>query len=119
MVALETIKQLNQPQSLDVQTGPNGEPSRIRLRAPESTGGIGTKHRSRDRTPHQQVRAIRSDRQWMTVVAIEDCWKINDEWWRGEELEIERLYFDVVLDNNQRLTIFHDPIRGTWARQAE
>ncbi len=55
----------------------------------------------------------------MKVVAVTDHWKINDEWWRGEELEIERRYFDIVLDNNQRLTIFHDLVRDTWSRQAE
>ena len=91
----------------------------MRLKA---TLGFEPRRRSSQPRHHQQVQqlqAIRSDGQWMKVISIEDRWKINDEWWRGEELEIERLYFDVVLENNQRLTIFHDLISDTWSRQAE
>lgn len=55
----------------------------------------------------------------MTVVSVEDFWKINDEWWRGEEQEIERVYFDLILQSSQRLTVFHDLVRDEWFRQAD
>lgn len=55
----------------------------------------------------------------MNVTSIEDFWKINDEWWRGEEQEIERVYFDLVLQSSQRLTVFHDLVGDEWFRQAD
>ena len=51
------------------------------------------------------------------VAAIEDMWKINDEWWRGPSQEIERVYFEVLLEDGRRVTVFHDLVRGEWFRQ--
>ena len=52
------------------------------------------------------------------VVAIEDMWKINDEWWRGPEEEIARLYYTVRLENDQQLTVYLDLVANSWYRQA-
>jgi hypothetical protein len=117
LVVLRAIKQLNEPQPVSVKAGPGGEPGYVRLSVIE-----GVDVSSRRRRPggaSQKLRSIRSDGQWMRVASVEDCWKINDEWWRGPELEIERLYFDVVLENSQRLTLFHDLLEDKWSRQAE
>lgn len=94
-------------------------PLRIRLKAIGDEKRTRKYRRSRRVPSSHEFQAIRTDGQWMSVVAVNDRWKINDEWWRGEELEIERIYFDVLLDSNQQITIFHDLIRDTWARQAE
>ncbi len=118
MTTPNTIKQLNEPQPVEVKRGEHGTPVSVRLK-PVDAQTIHPGNRRRRNSHRQQYRAIRSDGKWMNVVAIEDTWKINDEWWRGSELEIERVYFDVVLENNQRLTIFRDLIRDTWSRQAE
>ena len=48
------------------------------------------------------------------VSRIEQRWRIDDEWWRKE---ISRMYFDVVLEDGQRLTVFHDLIGGGWYLQ--
>jgi len=49
---------------------------------------------------------------------VEDIWKINDEWWRGEESRIERIYFELLLESGRRVTVFHDVTRCAWHRQA-
>ncbi len=50
-----------------------------------------------------------------SVVCVQDCWRIDDEWWR--ERPISRLYFTVVLDDNILLTLYHDLHAGTWFEQ--
>ena len=51
------------------------------------------------------------------VVAIEDMWKINDEWWRGPDKEIERVYFHTRLSDGRPVTLFHDLAADGWFRQ--
>jgi len=49
------------------------------------------------------------------VSAIEDMWRIDDEWWRSEP--ISRLYYAVLLNSGQRLAVYKDLIAGKWYRQ--
>ena len=58
--------------------------------------------------------AVRSTRR-QTVRAIEDMWRIDDEWWRSEP--VSRLYYAVLLDSGQRLVIYQDLIDGKWYKQ--
>ncbi len=51
------------------------------------------------------------------IVAVEDMWKINDEWWRGPEMEIERVYFRARLADGRPITLFHDLALDAWFRQ--
>lgn len=51
------------------------------------------------------------------VAAIEDMWKINDEWWRGQEIEIERVYFHTRLVDGRPVTLFHNLAGDEWFRQ--
>ena len=55
---------------------------------------------------------------WLQVAAIENLWKVNDEWWRGAEKEISRLYYMLRLENSQQLTVYLDLITDNWCRQA-
>ena len=50
-----------------------------------------------------------------TIAAIQDCWRIDDEWWR--EHRVARMYYDVVLDDGTRLTIFQDLVADAWYEQ--
>ena len=52
---------------------------------------------------------------WQAVAAVEDRWRIDDEWWRSEP--VSRLYFKVQLNSGQRLIIYRDLISGNWYRQ--
>jgi hypothetical protein len=50
-----------------------------------------------------------------TITAIQDCWRIDDEWWR--EHPVSRLYYKLVLDDGTLLTIYHDLLTGLWFEQ--
>ena len=59
----------------------------------------------------------RAGRKIYEVVAMEDMWKINDEWWRGPEMEIERVYFRARLTDGRPVTLFHNLATDAWFRQ--
>lgn len=50
-----------------------------------------------------------------TIVAIQDRWRIDDEWWR--EHPISRMYYEVVLDDGSLLTMYQDLIADEWFEQ--
>jgi hypothetical protein len=49
------------------------------------------------------------------VTRVQDCWRIDDEWWREEP--ISRLYFVVLLEHDALLTVYHDLISDGWYEQ--
>ncbi|MEE8158854.1 MAG: hypothetical protein V3T78_05745 [Dehalococcoidia bacterium] len=49
--------------------------------------------------------------------AIEDRWRIDDEWWR--EGPISRTYFDCVLGDGRHVTLVKDLITNSWYRQRD
>jgi len=51
----------------------------------------------------------------LKVEAIEDRWRIDDEWWR--DMPISRTYFDCVLEGGKRITLVKDLITSLWYRQ--
>ena len=46
------------------------------------------------------------------IIAINDLWQVNDEWWR--EHPISRLYDQITTQSDRRLTIFQDGMNGNW-----
>jgi len=50
------------------------------------------------------------------MAAIEDRWRIDDEWWRAEP--VSRLYYAVRLDSGQRLVLYKDLNDSRWYRQS-
>ena len=80
-----TIKPVNLPEPVQVETAPSGLPSAIR-------------------TPQRLV-----------IKAVEDHWRIDDEWWRDEE--VSRIYYTLLFPAGQRMVIFQDLITGQWYRQ--
>ena len=49
------------------------------------------------------------------ALAVEACWRIDDEWWR--ERPIARLYFRLRLEDDLMLTVYHDLITDAWFEQ--
>lgn len=49
------------------------------------------------------------------ITQIQDTWIIQDEWWRQE---LFRQYYELLLDNDTRRTVFHDRIADRWYEQA-
>ena len=56
---------------------------------------------------------VRSGRR-VAVTAIEDTWRIDDEWWRDE---ISRLYYQLELADGTTITVFEDLMKGGWYAQ--
>ena len=50
-----------------------------------------------------------------TIAAIQDRWRIDDEWWR--EHPISRMYYEVVLDDGTLLTMYQDLKVDQWFEQ--
>jgi hypothetical protein len=80
-----SFKPVNLPESLSMDEGPAGLPKAVLM-------------------PRKQV-----------VKAVEDIWRIDDEWWRGEP--ISRLYYSLMLSSGQRLVIYKDLVLNSWYRQ--
>ncbi len=136
--ASSAIKPLNAPQPVEVRASPDGLPEAVRP-PPLSAHGPGerTGLRVTQRDPTRrgwgppggagpaQARgaptagATRAPGGWLAVEEIEDIWKIYDEWWRGADRRVERLYFAVFLENGQRATLYHDLARDCWNRQSD
>jgi hypothetical protein len=55
-------------------------------------------------------------RHRQAVAAVEDKWRIDDEWWRREM--VARHYFTVRLTSGQRLVLYKDLAGGGWYRQS-
>ena len=47
--------------------------------------------------------------------AVEDRWRIDDEWWRREA--VARLYYSVRLASGHRAVLYKDIISGEWYKQ--
>ena len=83
--------------------------------SPLSRGGSGrptaAPHKS---TPPKHGRRA-SPARALRVTAIEDRWEIDEEWWRTRP--VSRMYYRVLLEDGQALTIYRDMLNGIWYRQ--
>jgi hypothetical protein len=59
--------------------------------------------------------AVTLSGQRLRVVAVQDAWRIDDEWWR--ERAVSRLYFSLALEDGRTVTVYRDLVSGRWARQ--
>ena len=79
------LRPLNQARPIRVETDESGEPQAVML-----------------------------EYKRLAVVAVQDRWCIDDEWWRKE---VSRLYFSLLLEDGRTLTIYRDLVRGRWSQQ--
>ncbi len=100
------IKLLNQPEPVQVVTDPAGRPASVAVR---------TSLPARSRQGRSGASRIST---MQTVAAIDDRWKINDEWWRGPNEEIERMYYSLLLESGNKVVVYQDMKTGAWFRQA-
>ena len=49
------------------------------------------------------------------VTSIEDAWRVEDEWWR--DAAVSRTYFEVLLEDGRRISVFQDHATGAWYEQ--
>ena len=81
----DTTKPVNLPEPLSVEENSAGLPTAVRLKRRQA------------------------------IIAIEDCWRIDDEWWRSEP--VSRLYYAVILASGHRIVLSKNLIDGSWYRQ--
>ena len=82
----DTAKPVNLPEPLAVEEGPDGLPVFVKFKRRQK------------------------------IIAVEDCWRIDDEWWRSEP--VSRLYYTVILTSGQRLVLAKNLITNSWYRQS-
>ncbi len=59
--------------------------------------------------------AVKTKRR-QAIIAIEDRWRIDDEWWRREP--VSRLYYAVRVASGQRLVLVKNLTDNGWYRQS-
>jgi hypothetical protein len=82
----DTSKPVNLPEPLSVEESPDGLPTAVKLKRRQK------------------------------IIAIEDSWRIDDEWWRSET--VSRLYYAVILASGQRMVLSKNLIDKCWYRQS-
>ena len=79
------IRALNEPRPINVRAGERGVPLEVQVDG------------------------------WQRVLAVEERWRLDDEWWR--ERPVSRMYWRVLLDDGQSLIIWQDLTTRVWYRQ--
>jgi hypothetical protein len=46
------------------------------------------------------------------VAAVQDRWRIDDEWWR--ERQLSRMYYQLQLEGGRVVTVYQDLLGGAW-----
>ena len=114
------LRPLNTPRPVSVRISVGGLPIAVRTDNPHVDGIRSPGFTRRTRTRSTGVRKnISSDFEWISVGEVEDLWKINDEWWRGKNEEIERTYYVLILRDDRRLVVFHDMKTREWFLQTD
>lgn len=59
--------------------------------------------------------ALKLRGRWVALEAMVDRWRIDDEWWR--EQPISRMYYECIVDQGLRVTVFQGLDTGEWFLQ--
>ena len=60
--------------------------------------------------------AVRLSGHRFVVEAVQETWRIDDEWWR--ERPVSRTYWRLFLANGCTIDVYRDDARGRWYKQA-
>ena len=114
------LSPLNIPRPVSVRISVGGLPTAVRTDNPHVDRIRSPRFIGRTRARSAGVRKnILADFKWISVSEIEDLWKINDEWWRGKNEEIERTYYVLILRDDRRLVVFCDMKTHEWFLQTD
>ena len=53
--------------------------------------------------------------RWLKVESVADRWRIDDEWWRSDP--VTRVYYECMVDQGLKATVFQDLTTGRWYLQ--
>jgi len=57
-------------------------------------------------------RAVAYEGAMRVVAAVQDRWRIDDEWWR--ERPLSRMYYQLQLEGGRVVTVYQDLPGGAW-----
>lgn len=104
MASPGAIQPLNMPRLVTVEER-DGSPCRIRM----TIRDVGnSKSEARNLKQYQNSKFVK-------ITSVEDSWRVDEEWWR--EKPVSRLYFEVILADGSKLTVFKELAQGKWYRQ--
>ena len=89
----DRLRALNIPQRVEVELDASGSPTKIEMRNAECG-----------------VRNI-DDRGSVTIEAVRETWRIDDEWWREP---VSRKYYEVLVEGGGRVVLFVDLVTLEW-----
>ncbi len=49
---------------------------------------------------------------WKLVAQVLETWRVEEGWWR--QSAIRRTYYELLLENGDPLTVFHDDNEDAW-----
>jgi hypothetical protein len=64
---------------------------------------------------HGMPRDVRFEGAMCAVAAVQDRWRIDDEWWR--ETAVSRMYYQLQLEGGRVITVYQDLIGSGWCEQ--
>lgn len=99
------FRSLNLPMPIEVVEDSAGRPAAIVLPRTIANRPVRSR-RPAARQDHTPTPA------WLAVTSISDLWQVDDEWWR--ERPISRRYYQIIMQNDRRLTIFQDQLNQSW-----
>jgi hypothetical protein len=62
-----------------------------------------------------EPQAVVLGRERLAVAAVQDRWRIDDDWWR--ERLVSRVYYLLLLEDGRVVTVYQDIVDGKWRRQ--
>ncbi|MEE8519236.1 MAG: hypothetical protein V3S98_08945 [Dehalococcoidia bacterium] len=104
------LRALNLPERVQVEVDEGGWPKGIALDPHAGPSALATTGAVKPR-PYRRRQPSTST----AVISTEDIWRVEEEWWR--DTPVSRTYFEVLLEDGQRITIFHDAVSRLWQKQ--
>ena len=89
----DRLRAVNVPQPVVVELDVCGSPTKIEMRNAE----CGVRHID--------------DRGSVTIEAVRETWRIDDEWWREP---VRRKYYEVLVEGGGRVVLFVDIVTQEW-----
>lgn len=89
----DRLRAVNGPRPAVVELDESGSPTKIEMRSAECVVRKG------------------DVREPVTIDAVRETWRIDDEWWREP---ITRMYYEVLLQDGARLVLFVDLVNKEW-----
>ena len=63
-----------------------------------------------------EPRGVMLGHERLAVAALQDRWRIDDEWWRTRP--VSRLYYSLLLEDGRTVTVYRDLVSGRWFKHA-